>query len=88
MWRSWQRLVGLLGSTYVLSVPSHMPVSGLRDVRVLPFTNSTYLYGSRPALEEAIQQLSALSGDRVWTIRKPTLRDAYLTLSAVPELQA
>lgn len=79
------RLIQLLGSAYVLRVPPHMRVDRLRDVRVLPCANSTYLYGSRQALEEAIQELSPLSGDRIWSIRRPTLRDAYLTLSAVPE---
>ncbi|GAA3211750.1 ABC transporter ATP-binding protein [Nonomuraea helvata] len=79
------RLIKLLGSTYVMGVPPHLRVDGLRDVRVLRGAAATYLYGSRPALEAAIQDLSPMSGDRVWSIRTPTLRDAYLTLSAVPE---
>ncbi|MFI6740611.1 ATP-binding cassette domain-containing protein [Nonomuraea sp. NPDC050451] len=79
------RLVQLLGSTFVMGVPPHLRVDGLRDVRVLPCAAATYLYGSRPALEAAVQELSPMSGDRVWSIRPPTLRDAYLTLSAVPE---
>lgn len=79
------RLVQLLGSAFVLSVPPHLRVDRLREVRVLPCAAATYLYGSREALEEAIQELAPMSGDRVWSIRRPTLRDAYLTLSAVPE---
>ncbi|MER6947250.1 ABC transporter ATP-binding protein [Nonomuraea sp. NPDC000554] len=79
------RLIRLLGSTFVLRVPPTMRVDRLRDVRVLPCATSTYLYGSRQALEEAIQELSPMSGDRIWSIRPPTLRDAYLTLSAVRE---
>ncbi|GAA2215924.1 ABC transporter ATP-binding protein [Nonomuraea monospora] len=79
------RLVGLLGSVHVLSVPPHLRVDRLSEVRVLPCAAATYLYGPRPALEAAIQELAPMSGDRVWSIRRPTLRDAYLTLSAVPE---
>ncbi|MER7503393.1 ABC transporter ATP-binding protein [Nonomuraea pusilla] len=79
------RLVRLLGSVFVLRVPSHMKVGRPREVRVLPYASSTYLYGSRPALEAAIQELAPMSGDRIWSIRPPTLRDAYLTLAAVPE---
>ncbi|QFY07586.1 ATP-binding cassette domain-containing protein [Nonomuraea phyllanthi] len=79
------RLVRLLGSTYVMGVPPHLRVDRLQGVRVLPCGAATYLYGSREALENAIQELSPMSGDRVWSIRPPTLRDAYLTLSAVPE---
>ncbi|SEK28874.1 ATP-binding cassette domain-containing protein [Nonomuraea pusilla] len=79
------RLIRLLGSVFVLRVPSHMKVGRPREVRVLPYASSTYLYGSRPALEAAIQELAPLSGDRIWSIRPPTLRDAYLTLAAVPE---
>ncbi|MFC4123033.1 ATP-binding cassette domain-containing protein [Nonomuraea zeae] len=79
------RLIRLLGSVFVLRVPSHMKVGRPSDVRVLPYASSTYLYGSRPALEAAIQELSPMSGDRIWSIRPPTLRDAYLTLAAVPE---
>ncbi|WP_433440835.1 ATP-binding cassette domain-containing protein [Nonomuraea sp. CA-141351] len=79
------RLVQLLGSTFVMGVPPHLRVDRLHDVRVLPCAAATYLYGSRQALEAAIQELSPMSGDRVWSIRPPTLRDAYLTLSAVPE---
>ncbi|MEV1004615.1 ABC transporter ATP-binding protein [Nonomuraea sp. NPDC050202] len=79
------RLIGLLGSVHVLSVPPHLRVDRLSEVRVLPCAAATYLYGSRPALEAAVQELAPMSGDRVWLIRRPTLRDAYLTLSAVPE---
>ncbi|MEV0623742.1 ATP-binding cassette domain-containing protein [Nonomuraea sp. NPDC050404] len=79
------RLIGLLGSVHVLSVPPHLRVDRLSEVRVLPCAAATYLYGNRPALEAAIQELAPMGGDRVWSIRRPTLRDAYLTLSAVPE---
>lgn len=79
------RLIGLLGSVHVLSVPPHLRVDRLPEVRVLPCAAATYLYGPRPALEAAVQELAPMSGDRVWSIRRPTLRDAYLTLSAVPD---
>lgn len=79
------QLIQTLGSVFVLRMPPYVRVGRPRDVRVLPCATSTYLYGSRQALEEAAEELAPRTGHRAWSIRPPTLKDAYLTLSAVHE---
>ncbi|MGP3911366.1 ATP-binding cassette domain-containing protein [Nonomuraea sp. 10N515B] len=75
-----QRLVRLLGADWALRVPPHVPVGEPPDVRVLRCAASTYLYGGREALERAGRDLPGASGP----IRRTSLRDAYLVLSAEP----
>ncbi|NUR88101.1 MAG: ABC transporter ATP-binding protein [Nonomuraea sp.] len=75
------RLVRQLGADWVLRVPPHAELPDLPDVRVLPGSAATYLYGERPALERAARQVPGVNGGRV---RPTTLRDAYLTLAADP----